>query len=145
MILALPTRLNDEFGITPDDLDLLLQPYSVQSLGLVELTSAYLPGVPAGVVVGPGTMHYSWPKAAALLGIGSAQLVRVPVDLDARMDIDLLRAELDRCLDAKRPVIQVVAVVGSTKESAVDPLADVVAVRDGDRPCLLYTSPIPRD
>ena len=128
--LALPTRLKDEFGITPDNLDLLLQPYSVQSLGLVELTNAYLPGVPAGVVVGPGTMHYSWPKAAALLGIGSAQLVRVPVDLDARMDVDLLRAELDRCLDGKRPVIQVVAVVGSTEESAVDPLADVVAVRD---------------
>jgi glutamate/tyrosine decarboxylase-like PLP-dependent enzyme len=129
-ILAIPTRLQDEFGISTDDLDVILGSYSVQSLGLVELTSRYLSGEPAGVVVGPGTMHYSWPKAAALLGIGSAQLVRIPVDLDARMDIDLLRAELDRCLDGKRPVIQVVAVVGSTEESAVDPLADVVAVRE---------------
>jgi len=129
-ILALPTRLQDEYGITTDDLDLILQSYSVQALGLLELTSTYLPGVPAGVVIGPGTMHYSWPKAAALLGIGSSQLIRVPVDLDARMDIDLLRGELDRCLDEKRPVIQVVVVVGSTEESAVDPLADVVAVRD---------------
>jgi glutamate/tyrosine decarboxylase-like PLP-dependent enzyme len=130
VILALPTRLADEFGITSDELDAVMQSYSVQSLGLLELTNTYLPGVPAGVVVGPGTMHYSWPKATAILGLGSSQLVRVPVDLDARMDVVLLRAELDSCLDAKRPVIQVVAVVGSTEESAVDPLADVVAVRD---------------
>ena len=129
-ILALPTRLQDEFGISTDVLDAILAGYSVQGLGLVQLTSAYLPGVPAGVVVGPGTMHYSWPKAAAILGIGSNQLVRIPVDLDARMDVDLLRAELDRCLDAKQPVIQVVAVVGSTEESAVDPLSEIVAVRE---------------
>jgi hypothetical protein len=89
--------------------------------------------VSAGVVVGPGTMHYSWPKAAAILGLGSSQLVRIPVDLDARMDVDLLRAELDRCLDEKQPVIQVVAVVGSTEESAVDPLSKIVAVREEDR------------
>jgi glutamate/tyrosine decarboxylase-like PLP-dependent enzyme len=130
VILALPTRLAAEFGITSDQLDSVMQSYSVQSLGLLELTSAYLPGVPGGVVVGPGTMHYSWPKAAAILGLGSSQLVRIPVDLDARMDVDLLRAELDRCLDQKQPVVQVVAVVGSTEESAVDPLSDVVAVRE---------------
>ena len=129
-ILALPTRIQDDFGISTDDLEAILQSYSVQSLGLLALTGAYLPGVPAGVVVGPGTMHYSWPKAAAILGIGSNQLIRIPVDLDARMDVDLLREELDRCLDAKRPVIQVVAVVGSTEESAVDPVADIVAVRE---------------
>jgi glutamate/tyrosine decarboxylase-like PLP-dependent enzyme len=129
-ILALPTRLQAEFGISTDDLDAILQSYSVQSLGLVQLTSDYLPGVPAGVVGGPGTIHYWGPTAAAILGIGSNQLIHVPVDLDARMDVDLLRAELDRCLDAERPVIQVVAVVGSTEESAVDPLHDIVALRE---------------
>ena len=130
VVLALPTRLQDEFGIASADLDAILTGYSVQGVGLVRLTSEYLPGVPAGVVVGPGTMHYSWPKAAAILGLGTDNLVRVPVDLDARMDVDLLRAELDRCLDEKRPVIQVVAVVGSTEESAVDPLSEIVAVRE---------------
>ena len=129
-ILAYPTRLQDEFGIPTAELDQILQDYSVQSLGLPELTHRYLPDRPAGVVIVPGTRHYSWPKAAALLGIGSAQLVQIPVDLDARMNIDKLREALDGCLDAKRPVIQVVAVVGSTEESAVDPLHDIVSVRD---------------
>jgi len=55
--------------------------------------------------------------------------------LDARMDIVELRAQVDRCLEGKRPVIQVVAVVGSTEESAVDPLHEIVAVRKEYRRC----------
>jgi glutamate/tyrosine decarboxylase-like PLP-dependent enzyme len=129
-ILAYPTRLQDEYGVTSDELDLILQDYSVQSLGLLELSRRYLKGVQPGVVLVPGTRHYSWPKGAAVLGIGSGQLINIPVDLDARMDVDLLRAELDRCLDEKQAVIQVVAVVGSTEESAVDPLSDIVEVRE---------------
>ena len=62
----------------------------------------------------PGSRHYSWPKGAALLGLGSSNLISIPVDLDARMDMDQLREALDRCLDNKVPVIQVVAVAGST-------------------------------
>jgi glutamate/tyrosine decarboxylase-like PLP-dependent enzyme len=129
-VLAYPTRLQEEYGVSPTELDEILQEFSVQSVGLHELSRRWLPDLSIGVVLGPGTMHYSWPKAAALLGIGSAQLISVPVDLDARMDVDGLRARLDRCLDEKRPVIQVIAVVGSTEESAVDPLAEIVAVRD---------------
>lgn len=129
-ILAYPTRLQNEYGIETDELNMILQSYSVQSLGLPELSRRYLPGVQPGVVLVPGTRHYSWPKGAAVLGLGTGQLIDIPVDLDARMDVDLLRAELDRCLDAKQPVIQVVAVVGSTEESAVDPLSDIVDVRD---------------
>jgi glutamate/tyrosine decarboxylase-like PLP-dependent enzyme len=129
-ILAFSPRLTAEYGIPSDQLDEIITDYSVQSLGMLELGRRYLGDTPDGVVIGPGTMHYSWPKAAALLGLGSAQLVRVPVDLDARMDLTLLRRELDRCLDGKRPVIQVVAVIGSTEESAVDPLHDIVAMRE---------------
>lgn len=129
-VLAYPTRLQAEYGVSTDELDLVLQAYSIQSLGLHELSRRYLADTQLPVVLGPGTMHYSWPKAAALLGIGSAQLVRIPVDLEARMDVDALGDELDRCLDEKRPVLQVVAVVGSTEESAVDPLHDIVALRD---------------
>lgn len=46
------------------------------------------------------------------------------------MDIDDLRRRLDRCRDERRPVIAVVAVIGSTEESAVDPLASVLELRD---------------
>lgn len=132
-ILALPTRLQAEYGIATDELDVSLEGYSIQSIGLLELSRKYLPGQPASVVIGPGTMHYSWPKAAALLGVGSEQLIRIAVDLDARMDVNELRAQLDRCLDERRAVIQVVAVVGSTEESAVDPLEEIIDARENYR------------
>ena len=121
-ILAYPTAIQTQFGIDTATLEAVLQDYSIQNLGFASFTP--------GVVIVPGSRHYSWPKGAALLGLGSSNLISVPVDLDARMDIAQLREALDRCLGNKVPVIQVVAVAGSTEESAVDPLADIVAVRE---------------
>jgi glutamate/tyrosine decarboxylase-like PLP-dependent enzyme len=129
-ILAFPTRICTEFKIDTATLADVLGGYSIQNLGFTELGRRFLPDVSDGVVFAPGTRHYSWPKAAALLGVGSENLVSIPVDLDARMDVDELRGQLDRCLDEKRPVLQVVAVMGSTEESAVDPLAEILDVRD---------------
>ena len=121
-ILAYPTAIQTQFGIGTATLEAVLQGYSIQNLGFARFTP--------GVVTVPGSRHYSWPKAAALLGLGSSNLISIPVDLDARMDVAQLREALDRCLGNKVPVIQVVAVAGSTEESAVDPLADIVAVRE---------------
>ena len=129
-ILAFPTRICEEFKIDTATLETVLAGYSIQDLGFTELSRRFLPDVSDGVVFAPGTRHYSWPKAAALLGLGSQNLVSIPVDLDSRMDVDELRGQLDRCLDEKRPVLQVVAVMGSTEESAVDPLAEILDVRD---------------
>ncbi len=57
-------------------------------------------------------------------------MIDVPVDLDARMDVAELRKLLETCLDEHRPVYTVVAVIGSTEESAVDPLEDVLELRE---------------
>jgi hypothetical protein len=78
----------------------------------------------------PGTKHYSFPKAAALLGIGAGNMIDVPVDLDARLDVGGLREILEQCLAAKRPVYTVVCVIGSTEESSVDPISDVLQLRE---------------
>ncbi|GJM74478.1 hypothetical protein HMSSN036_66940 [Paenibacillus macerans] len=82
------------------------------------------------VILGPASMHYSWPKSAAVLGIGAEQIKGIYVDLDCRMRIDHLRDMLEECLQQKRPVIMTVCVIGSTEESAVDPLVDVLALRE---------------
>jgi glutamate/tyrosine decarboxylase-like PLP-dependent enzyme len=129
-ILAYPARIQDEYGIPTDTLTAVLHGYSIQNLGFVEFARRHLPGGRSGVVIGPGSMHYSWQKASALLGIGSGNLIPIPVDRDARMDVELLRARLDRCLADQVPVLEVVAVMGSTEESAIDPLADILDVRD---------------
>lgn len=130
-ILQLSTRIHQEYGIPQDTINNALDKYSIQSLGFQEFSQRFLRDVPQSpAIMAPATMHYSWPKNAAILGIGKNNVVGVPVDLDARMDITQLRTQLDQCLATKRPVIMTVVVLGSTEESAVDPLADIVAMRE---------------
>src|SRR5207245_10530046 len=104
-----------------------------QNIGLTDFYIKFLPGAKAPVVFAPATRHYSWPKAMTLLGLGQNSLKSIPVDLQARMDVGELKKKLDECLDEKQPVIAVVAVIGSTEESAVDPLRAIIDLRQAYR------------
>lgn len=129
-VLALPIRLSSEYHIDRTVVSKEVAKYSLQNLGLVGFASQLLQDNESSpIVLVPGTKHYSFPKAAALLGLGSNQLVDVNVDLDARLDLEHLRQILERCLAEQRPVLSVVAVIGSTEESAVDPIAGVLELR----------------
>lgn len=133
-ILGLPAAVADVLGLDEAEGVKLVTdavaPYSLQTLGYQEFCRQVLGDVPAPVVLVPGTKHYSFPKAAALLGIGSAHLRDVSVDTDARLDVADLETKLVACADEGRPVLMAVAVMGSTEESSVDPLHDVLALRD---------------
>ncbi|HET6889845.1 MAG TPA: pyridoxal-dependent decarboxylase, partial [Pyrinomonadaceae bacterium] len=130
-VLALPLRLSTEFGLDRKTITSALEKYSLQNLGLQEFSRRFLSGIDSSpVFLVPGTKHYSFPKAAAVLGIGAANMIDVPVDNDARLSITALRQKLKECLAAKRPVLTVVAVMGTTEESAVDPVAEVLQLRE---------------
>ncbi|MGE0639938.1 MAG: aspartate aminotransferase family protein [Thermoanaerobaculia bacterium] len=83
---------------------------------------------PAAVLV-PSTAHYSWQKVVRALGIGADQLVHVPVDARFRMDTAALWSTLERLASSRTPVLAVVAVLGTTEESAVDRVDEILAVR----------------
>ncbi len=130
-ILALPARLTDAYGIPAETITAVMARYSLQHLGIQELyrqRSEDLLAPP--VILVPATKHYSFPKAAAVLGIGSANVLDVPVDHDARMSLPALERMLRECLRERRPVYTVVAVIGSTEESAVDPLKGILELRN---------------
>ena len=128
-VISLPQVIKEQYHIDPATTIAALQPYAVQNVGLAEFYSNFLPGIKSPLVMAPATRHYSWPKAVTLLGLGQNNLRSIPVDLQARMDVDALENALDACLADKQPVISVVAVIGSTEESAVDPLRAVVDLR----------------
>lgn len=129
-ILALPARLTAEHGISGDAISEALSRHSVQHLGMMEFSRRYMADVKEPpVLLVPATKHYSFPKAAAVLGIGSASVIDVPVDRDARMSLPDLERILRACIDARRPVYTVVSVIGSTEESAVDPLKPILEMR----------------
>ncbi|WP_143594068.1 pyridoxal-dependent decarboxylase [Synechococcus sp. BO 8801] len=129
-VLALPVRLEREFGITSRTTADALAPHSLQALGWLGFGQKFLRDVPDPVFTVPGSKHYSFPKAAAVLGYGAANMIDVALDLDARQDLNDLRLRLDGYLAEKRPVVAVVAVIGTTEESAVDPLSEIIKMRD---------------
>ncbi|MFQ0833597.1 pyridoxal phosphate-dependent decarboxylase family protein [Citrobacter gillenii] len=104
--------------------------YLLQTLGYHAFGERLGVEIKSPVIFVPGTKHYSFPKAVALAGIGSANLRDVTVDSDARLSIADLRTKLIECANDRRPILMVVAVIGSTEESSVDPLAEVLALRD---------------
>ncbi|MDX1811598.1 MAG: pyridoxal-dependent decarboxylase [Gammaproteobacteria bacterium] len=85
------------------------------------------------VIIMPSTRHYSWPKAAAICGYGTNAIADIFVDADARMDMEKLSAQLEHCLNNKIPIAMLVVVCGSTEESAVDNIAEVLKLRDSYR------------
>jgi glutamate/tyrosine decarboxylase-like PLP-dependent enzyme len=107
--------------------------HSLSRLGYQEfgrrLAAEFGDALPPGVVLVPSTAHYSWEKICRSLGIGGAQVVHVPVDRRFRMDPDALRQTLMALNARRQPVIACVSVIGTTEESAVDRLDQVVELR----------------
>lgn len=143
-VLDIPDRLANEYGISQTALGAALKDYSIQTLGKDKLEEKFGVKKPAQFFVG-ATKHYSWPKGAgtfenglfkqstdcskAIAGIGSAQILDVPVDLRARMIPEELESMLEKALQSKQAVYAVVAIIGSTEHGAVDPLDSILKLR----------------
>ena len=85
------------------------------------------------VVLVPVTAHYSWKRAAGLLGLGRKNFVDVDVDAGFHMDPGHYGRLLDQCLADRRPILQSVFVLGNTEFGTVDPVARLLAIRDKAR------------
>jgi len=82
------------------------------------------------VVVVPGTAHYSWARAASLLGIGKNNFLRVDCDDQFRMIPSALDQVLNDCRIRRRPIWQIVTVTGTTEFGSVDEVDRIVEVRN---------------
>ncbi|KAA1469663.1 PLP-dependent transferase [Dentipellis sp. KUC8613] len=127
-IVSLPARLSAEFGISPQSVHCIMRRYLIQTTGRHELEAYFGIQQPPQYVVSK-TAHYSWPKGAAITGIGSQNLIGVPVDVSARMDCEALDSLLAQCLQRHQAVFAVVAIMGTTEHGAVDPLSQILALR----------------
>lgn len=78
----------------------------------------------------PQTKHYSWLKAADIIGIGLDQVIACDVNHDYRMDINHLEQTIRDLASQGIPTLGVVAVVGSTEEGQIDRVDQIVALRE---------------
>ena len=116
-----------------DDVRRAVTNHSLAAIGYQEysrrLALDYGDPLPAGVVLVAATAHYSWEKIVRALGIGSNQLVYIPLDTCYRMDPDALWERVRELARRRQPVQALVSVCGTTEESAVDRLDLVLEVR----------------
>ena len=99
--------------------------FSIGKVGIVEVYD-YLRDLPAdtkwknGKIPSPvvflsATKHYSFPKSLSILGFGEGGIKPVFVDLDTRMDTNVLDQKLNECLENHVPVMVVGGIVGTTE------------------------------
>jgi aromatic-L-amino-acid decarboxylase len=72
--------------------------------------------------------HSSIEKACMTLGLGANSLVRIPVDDAYRMRVDALREAIAADRAAGRRPIAVVATLGTTSSTSIDPVATIADV-----------------
>jgi glutamate/tyrosine decarboxylase-like PLP-dependent enzyme len=99
-------------------------PYSL-SKGTGSIFSRHPP-----VIFVSGAAHYSILKAADVLGIGKDNVVLVKMDSMFRMDVADLEEKIMAAVRESRVPLAVVAIVGTTEEGAVDPVHEILDLRD---------------
>lgn len=73
-------------------------------------------------VYGSGETHYSVPKALDVLGLGSDNFRKAPVDAEYRIDVEALKKQIAEDRQVGMTPIAIVANAGTIKTGATDPL-----------------------
>ncbi|MHB1588689.1 MAG: pyridoxal phosphate-dependent decarboxylase family protein [Metallibacterium scheffleri] len=105
-----------------------LEAARIEQLGSVRFFAMH-PALLPPVVLAPVTAHYSWSKGMKMLGLGREQLRLIP-ERGMRLDITACAQAL-RDLDATgaSPLLAV-AVFGTTEFGTIDPVHELVALRE---------------
>ncbi len=105
-----------------------LNKYRPETLGLVTFSQRYWT-IKSPIVLVPSTAHYSWKKAAQILGLGTEQMVKVPVDRHMRMDFKALERILQQALVKQMPILTLVSVLGTTEFGTIDPVHKLIELQ----------------
>lgn len=105
-----------------------LESSRIDALGAVDFHRAHEPLEPPVVLLAQ-TAHYSWRKACKLLGLGQCHLLRIPTS-GMRMDMDALNETLGSCAKKQVPVLAVVGILGTTEYGTLDPIHEIMELRD---------------
>ncbi|AFY44057.1 pyridoxal-dependent aspartate 1-decarboxylase PanP [Nostoc sp. PCC 7107] len=98
----------------------------VEKEGLVAALDVY--GYTGAVIIGSDLMHYSFDKAADLMGIGLHSLIRIPTDCHNRINLQLLRQTVTECRQQNLLIIAIIGVAGTTDSGGVDALEEIAEI-----------------
>ncbi|KAH9969751.1 PLP-dependent transferase [Russula dissimulans] len=127
-VVSLTSRISETFGLSAQALQATMNNYLIQTTGKDDLEKYFGIQQPPRYLC-PKTTHYSWPKGAAVTGIGSRNIIGIPVDEQARIDCHALDKLLAESVRRRHAVYAVVLIMGTTEHGSVDPLSKVLALR----------------
>lgn len=119
-----------------------VQEWSPAKIGLAECLRRLGTDCPRFRLIIGKNAHYSLLKATGLLGFGEDDVIKIesvyddPFDqtrMPMRMDLTDLKQALDQCDKENACVLAVIGVFGSTEIAAIDPIADIVTIRNERR------------
>ncbi len=73
----------------------------------------------------PDSKHYSWIKAASLLGIGRSNLITVELNKYGQICTQDLKRKVSFCIKEDKPIISLTSVFGSTELGTIDAIYDI--------------------
>lgn len=133
--------LRQMLGLPPDFQGIIYDTASISSLHAIAAAREVVPGLKAreeGLAGRPGTprlrlyiseqAHSSIEKAAITLGIGQAGVRKIPVDAEFRMDPSALAQAIEEDKAAGWHPFCVVATVGTTSTTSVDPVPAIADI-----------------
>jgi putative pyridoxal-dependent aspartate 1-decarboxylase len=83
------------------------------------------------VILASRRVHYSIRKSAMVLGIGSANIIEIPVcNYTNKIDCKALTAELKRLEKANTCVVALVGIAGATETGSIDPLNQLANIAE---------------
>jgi putative pyridoxal-dependent aspartate 1-decarboxylase len=85
------------------------------------------------VVLCSALAHYSVDKAAALLGLGDDNIIKLPVDGRQRLDVAALAQTIEDCIRLRHRIVAVIGVAGSTDCGSIDPLPQIADLAERHR------------
>ncbi len=98
----------------------------VEKAGLAAALDYY--GYQGSVIIGSELMHYSFEKAADLLGIGTHGLIKIPTNGNNQVDLSALRQAVADCQSKNLHIIAIAGVAGTTDSGNIDSLLDIADI-----------------
>lgn len=98
----------------------------IENEGLLAALEFY--GYADAVVIGSALMHYSFEKAADTMGIGTRNIVKIPVDSANRINLQALKQAVRDCQARNKLVIAIVGIAGTTDFGSIDPLSEMAEI-----------------
>ncbi|MEQ8997814.1 MAG: aminotransferase class V-fold PLP-dependent enzyme [Coleofasciculus sp. B1-GNL1-01] len=77
------------------------------------------------VIIGSRLMHYSFNKAASMLGLGTDNIVFIDSNDDGKLDLNLLKERIRECSRNKLYILALVGIAGTTETGEIDPLFEL--------------------